>query len=71
MLTTSNRPTNPCEPRVGIRTDPKTRQMIERKYKSQMADQICYAVLCVFSYVAAGLDEKRRKQRSNEPPRKA
>ncbi|KAG9510561.1 MAP kinase-activating death domain protein [Fragariocoptes setiger] len=34
--------------------NPKTRQLIQRRYRSQMADQICYAVLCVFSYVAAG-----------------
>nr|XP_015834956.1 PREDICTED: MAP kinase-activating death domain protein isoform X4 [Tribolium castaneum] len=38
--------------------NPKTRQVIQRKYKSPMADQICYSVLCVFSYVAAG--EKRK-----------
>lgn len=24
------------------------------------ADQICYAVLCVFSYVAAGLDQQKK-----------
>uniref|UniRef100_A0A914E0Z3 MAP kinase-activating death domain protein n=1 Tax=Acrobeloides nanus TaxID=290746 RepID=A0A914E0Z3_9BILA len=28
-------------------------QLIQRKYISPMADQICYAVLCVFSFVAA------------------
>ncbi|XP_017780292.1 PREDICTED: MAP kinase-activating death domain protein isoform X2 [Nicrophorus vespilloides] len=38
--------------------NPKTRQVIQRKYKSSMADQICYAVLCVFSYVAAGSDKR-------------
>ncbi|XP_037919112.1 MAP kinase-activating death domain protein isoform X4 [Hermetia illucens] len=38
--------------------NPKTRQLIQRKYKSTMADQICYSVLCVFSYVAAGQDKK-------------
>ncbi|XP_065159593.1 MAP kinase-activating death domain protein isoform X6 [Atheta coriaria] len=38
--------------------NPKTRQVIQRRYKSSMADQICYAVLCVFSYVAAGSDKK-------------
>uniref|UniRef100_A0A915DLY0 MAP kinase-activating death domain-containing protein n=1 Tax=Ditylenchus dipsaci TaxID=166011 RepID=A0A915DLY0_9BILA len=27
--------------------------LIQRRYISSMADQICYAVLCVFSYVAA------------------
>ena len=35
-------------------TDPKTRQLVQNHFKSQMADQICYAILCVFSYVAAG-----------------
>ncbi|KAH0807559.1 hypothetical protein GEV33_015230 [Tenebrio molitor] len=39
-------------------SDPKTRQVIQRKYKSPMADQICYSVLCVFSYVAAGTEKK-------------
>ncbi|XP_046395565.1 MAP kinase-activating death domain protein isoform X5 [Ischnura elegans] len=39
--------------------NPKTRQVIQRKYKSAMADQICYAVLCVFSYVAAGQEQRR------------
>uniref|UniRef100_T1JDW8 MAP kinase-activating death domain protein n=1 Tax=Strigamia maritima TaxID=126957 RepID=T1JDW8_STRMM len=42
--------------------NPKTRQMIQRKYKSSMADQICYAVLCVFSYVAAGAGQQRRPE---------
>ncbi|XP_049825557.1 MAP kinase-activating death domain protein isoform X1 [Aethina tumida] len=37
--------------------NPKTRHVIQRKYKSPMADQICYSVLCVFSYVAAGSDK--------------
>ncbi|XP_017482841.1 PREDICTED: MAP kinase-activating death domain protein-like, partial [Rhagoletis zephyria] len=32
--------------------NPKTRQITQRKYRSQMSDQICYAVLCVFSYLA-------------------
>ncbi|XP_054268868.1 MAP kinase-activating death domain protein isoform X4 [Macrosteles quadrilineatus] len=39
--------------------NPKTRQVIQRRYKSSMADQICYAVLCVFSYMAAGHEQKR------------
>ncbi|XP_071548982.1 MAP kinase-activating death domain protein isoform X5 [Panulirus ornatus] len=39
--------------------NPKTRYVIQRKYKSAMADQICYAVLCVFSYVAAGSEQKK------------
>ncbi|XP_018911979.1 MAP kinase-activating death domain protein isoform X1 [Bemisia tabaci] len=45
--------------------NPKTRQVIQRKYKSSMANQICYAVLCVFSYVAAGREQK--KVSSNRP----
>ncbi|XP_054015563.1 putative mediator of RNA polymerase II transcription subunit 26, partial [Hylaeus anthracinus] len=47
--------------------NPKTRQVIQRKYKSQMADQICYSVLCVFSYLAAGLEQ--RKQIPNQQSR--
>ncbi|XP_054715767.1 LOW QUALITY PROTEIN: MAP kinase-activating death domain protein-like [Uloborus diversus] len=42
--------------------NPKTRQVIQRKYKSSMADQICYAVLCVFSYVAAGIEQRKRRE---------
>ncbi|XP_046673875.1 MAP kinase-activating death domain protein isoform X5 [Homalodisca vitripennis] len=42
--------------------NPKTRQVIQRRYKSSMADQICYAVLCVFSYMAAGQEQKRALQ---------
>ncbi|XP_074603461.1 rab3 GDP-GTP exchange factor isoform X2 [Brevipalpus obovatus] len=44
--------------------NPKNRQIIQRKYRSQMADQICYAVLCVFSYLAAGLEERKKQQAS-------
>ncbi|XP_011498343.1 PREDICTED: MAP kinase-activating death domain protein [Ceratosolen solmsi marchali] len=39
--------------------NPKSRQIIQRKYKSQMADQICYSVLCLFSYVATGNDQPK------------
>ena len=46
--------------------DPKSRQLIQRRYRSQMADQICYAVLCVFSYIAAGLEEQRKRDQSNK-----
>ncbi|XP_048511733.1 MAP kinase-activating death domain protein isoform X7 [Athalia rosae] len=42
--------------------NPKTRKVIQRKYKSQLADQICYAVLCVFSYLAAGMEERKQLQ---------
>ncbi|PZC82053.1 hypothetical protein B5X24_HaOG211609 [Helicoverpa armigera] len=50
--------------------NPKTRQIIQRKYKSVMADQICYAVLCVFSYFAAGQEQKKAilEQAARVPP---
>ncbi|KAL0268470.1 UNVERIFIED_CONTAM: hypothetical protein PYX00_010400 [Menopon gallinae] len=52
--------------------NPKTRQIIERRYQSQMADQICYAVLCVFSYIAAGQEQKKnQKQGEGGGPRPA
>lgn len=35
-------------------SDPKTKKIAERKYRSKMAYNIFYAVLCVFSYLAAG-----------------
>lgn len=38
--------------------NPKNGALTQRHFKSQMADQICYAILCVFSYVAAGQDKK-------------
>lgn len=37
-------------------TDAATREISQRSFKSPMADQICYAVLCLFSYIAAGKD---------------
>ncbi|KAL0114254.1 hypothetical protein PUN28_011503 [Cardiocondyla obscurior] len=47
--------------------NPKTRQVIQRKYKSQMASDICYAVLCVFSYVAAGTEKGKQQQQPPQP----
>uniref|UniRef100_A0A182M9U6 MAP kinase-activating death domain-containing protein n=1 Tax=Anopheles culicifacies TaxID=139723 RepID=A0A182M9U6_9DIPT len=41
--------------------NPKSRLIIQRKYKSAMADQICYAVLCVFSYIAAGQEQTKQQ----------
>ncbi|XP_055385928.1 MAP kinase-activating death domain protein isoform X2 [Condylostylus longicornis] len=38
--------------------NPKSKSVVQRKYQSAMADQICYSVLCVFSYVAAGSDKQ-------------
>ncbi|XP_061941465.1 MAP kinase-activating death domain protein isoform X3 [Apis cerana] len=48
--------------------NPKTRQVIQRKYKSQMADQICYSVLCVFSYLAAGMEQRKQQQNQQQHP---
>jgi hypothetical protein len=55
-------PFNSKQPIAASLSDPKTRQVVQRRYRSQMADQICYAVLCVFSYIAAGLEEQRKRQ---------
>lgn len=30
------------------------------------ADQICYAVLCVFSYLAAGMEERKQIQQQQQ-----
>ncbi|XP_060532384.1 MAP kinase-activating death domain protein isoform X2 [Cylas formicarius] len=46
--------------------NPKTRQVIQRKYKTPMADQICYSVLCVFSYVAAGKEKATQHQQQQQ-----
>jgi len=35
---------------------------MQNNFRSQMADQICYAVLCVFSYVAAGQSGEQKSQ---------
>ncbi|XP_041365425.1 MAP kinase-activating death domain protein-like isoform X2 [Gigantopelta aegis] len=40
--------------------DSKTKQIVQHKYKSSMADQICYAVLCLFSYIAAGMEHRKQ-----------
>lgn len=29
---------------------------------NKQADQICYAVLCVFSYIAAGTEQRKRRE---------
>ncbi|XP_060556937.1 MAP kinase-activating death domain protein-like isoform X5 [Ruditapes philippinarum] len=44
--------------------DSKSKQVVQHRFQSSMADQICYAVLCVFSYVAAGneIKDHHRKQ---------
>ncbi|XP_025417158.1 MAP kinase-activating death domain protein isoform X2 [Sipha flava] len=44
--------------------NPKMKHIIQRQYESPMAGQICYAVLCVFSYIAAG--HKRTINQTNK-----
>ncbi|XP_059488306.1 MAP kinase-activating death domain protein isoform X2 [Neocloeon triangulifer] len=46
--------------------NPKTRMVLQRRYKSAMADQICYAVLCVFSYMAAGQEHQKKQQHASK-----
>ncbi|KAJ8299527.1 hypothetical protein KUTeg_023587 [Tegillarca granosa] len=35
--------------------------------KNRKADQICYAVLCVFSYIAAGREQQQQQQQQQQP----
>ncbi|EJD73703.1 MAP kinase-activating death domain-containing protein [Loa loa] len=49
--------------------DRKKNELIQRRYLSQMADQICYAVLCVFSIVAAGRRTSDMNKRSMKFPK--
>lgn len=40
-----------------------SKETLKRRYKSSMANEMCYAVLCVFSYVAAARSaENNRKE---------
>ncbi|XP_034939632.1 MAP kinase-activating death domain protein isoform X2 [Chelonus insularis] len=49
--------------------NPKTRQIIQHKYKSPMAREICYAVICVFSYLATGLKQRKISKEEHDTPR--
>ncbi|XP_073996567.1 rab3 GDP-GTP exchange factor isoform X5 [Rhodnius prolixus] len=49
--------------------NPKNRQITQRKYRSSLADQICYSVLCVFSYMAAGQEKKGPGKKLPQTPR--
>uniref|UniRef100_A0A8C5APT5 MAP kinase-activating death domain protein n=1 Tax=Gadus morhua TaxID=8049 RepID=A0A8C5APT5_GADMO len=48
---------------------PETKEVVIHKYKTPMAHQICYSVLCLFSYVAAvkGKEDGRPKLLSPRP----
>ena len=44
-----------------------SRSVHQRKFATKLADQICYSVLCVFSYVAAGQQKKQRGMATTVP----
>ena len=44
---------------------PSTKNVVQRKFATKLADQICYSVLCVFSYVAVG--QKKQQQQQHVP----
>ncbi|XP_066177213.1 MAP kinase-activating death domain protein isoform X16 [Sylvia atricapilla] len=46
---------------------PETKEVVSHKYKTPMAHEICYSVLCLFSYVAA-IRGKEAESKS-KPPR--
>ena len=39
-----------------------SKAVMQRKFATKLADQICYSVLCVFSYVAVGQQNRQRAQ---------
>nr|XP_060619338.1 MAP kinase-activating death domain protein isoform X24 [Anolis sagrei ordinatus] len=46
---------------------PETKEVVSHKYKTPMAHEICYSVLCLFSYVAAVRGKEAESK--NKPPR--
>ncbi|XP_078540584.1 MAP kinase-activating death domain protein isoform X6 [Lissotriton helveticus] len=46
---------------------PETKEVVSHKYKTPMAHEICYSVLCLFSYVAA--IRGKEAEIKNKPPR--
>ncbi|XP_026705617.1 MAP kinase-activating death domain protein isoform X23 [Athene cunicularia] len=46
---------------------PETKEVVSHKYKTPMAHEICYSVLCLFSYVAA--IRGKEAENKNKPPR--
>ncbi|NXO00310.1 MADD protein, partial [Rhinopomastus cyanomelas] len=48
---------------------PETKEVVSHKYKTPMAHEICYSVLCLFSYVAAIRGKEAEKK--SKPPRPA
>ncbi|NXG69536.1 MADD protein, partial [Baryphthengus martii] len=46
---------------------PETKEVVSHKYKTPMAHEICYSVLCLFSYVAA--IRGKEAENKTKPPR--
>ncbi|XP_044872198.1 MAP kinase-activating death domain protein isoform X24 [Mauremys mutica] len=46
---------------------PETKEVVSHKYKTPMAHEICYSVLCLFSYVAAV--RGKEVENKSKPPR--
>ncbi|KAM9557682.1 MAP kinase-activating death domain protein isoform 9-T9 [Guaruba guarouba] len=46
---------------------PETKEVVSHKYKTPMAHEICYSVLCLFSYVAAV--RGKEAENKSKPPR--
>ena len=46
---------------------PETDELVVHKFKSPMASEICYAVLCLFSYVAAARSFERKQLNATSP----
>ncbi|XP_068947692.1 MAP kinase-activating death domain protein isoform X14 [Petaurus breviceps papuanus] len=46
---------------------PETKEVVSHKYKTPMAHEICYSVLCLFSYVAAA--QSKEAESRSKPPR--
>lgn len=45
---------------------PETKEVVSHRYKTPMAHEICYSVLCLFSYVAA-IRGKEAEMKSRPP----
>ncbi|XP_067413809.1 MAP kinase-activating death domain protein [Emydura macquarii macquarii] len=48
---------------------PETKEVVSHKYKTPMAHEICYSVLCLFSYVAAIRGKEVESKSKSKPPR--
>uniref|UniRef100_A0A8C9RBI8 MAP kinase-activating death domain protein n=1 Tax=Scleropages formosus TaxID=113540 RepID=A0A8C9RBI8_SCLFO len=48
---------------------PETKEVVIHKYRTPMAHQICYSVLCLFSYMAAVRGKENESKPRAQPPR--